>query len=234
MPPIPAVPPRRGWGGVDIDRETGIAVGRGDRRGAGLFYGLGDFDRLGLVGCQLDDDGNVDRLAHRLGDVEGHFRVLADHGSAVHARHQSRMRTAKIQLNHWQVAILDGAADILPAFDVLRAGAANQVGIAFAGIGTDLFQIGDPVLVISAGIARPAVKLEVARHLALNNVATVVHDRVFRVHGQNGHVVDIRQRLDDSAGGTVIERLFHQVRAVGGFQRCDDDRVFERYTAEIQ
>ena len=70
-------------------------------------------------------------------------------------------------------------------------------------------------------------------HLALNNVAAVVHDRVFRVHGQDRHVVYIRQRLDDRAGCAVIKCLFHQIGAVGRFQRCDNHRVLERHPAEI-
>ena len=152
----------------------------------------------------------------------------------MHAGHQRRMRAAEIEFDHRQAAILDRAADIDPALDVLRTGAADQMGIAFARIGADFLQVGDPVLVIGAGIAGPAVEFKVARHLALNDVAAIVHDRVFRIHGKDGHVVDIGQRLDDRARCAVIECLFHQVRAVRRFQRCDDHRVFKRNSAEVQ
>ena len=150
------------------------------------------------------------------------------------ARHQRRVRAAEIEFHHRQAAILNRAADIDPALDVLCPGAADQVGIAFARIGADFLQIGNPVLVIGAGITRPAEEFEVARHLAFNDVAAIVHDRVFRIHGEYGHVVDIGQRLDDRSRCAVIERLFHQVGAVRRFQRCDDHGVFERNAAEVQ
>ena len=169
--------------GINIDRKPGIPVGGGHRRGTGIFHGLSDFNGFGLVRRQLDDDGNVHCFAHGLSNIKCYLRILADHRSAMHAGHQRRVRATEIQFDHGEAAILNRAAYIFPSVDVFRTGAADQMGIAFAGVCADFLQVRNPVLVIGAGIAGPAVELKVARHLSLNNVAAVVHDRVFGVHG---------------------------------------------------
>ena len=143
------------------------------------------------------------------------------------------MRTAEVELHHRQPAVLDGAADVDPALHRLAAGAADQMRALVLGVRVQLLEMGNPFRDRRGRVARAAVEAEVVRDLAVDDVVLLVEDRVLGVLGEDGHVLDVGQRLDDHAAGAGVDAFADHLGAVGRLERRDDHRVLEVDAAEF-